>query len=134
MSTGVGSSPGGGGGGRGPQLHPRGPEDDEHEQLARVGEREVPRGVRLRLGREARLELLLEQLLAALRLAHHLDGAVAEPRDEVLDLGDVALLRVVLALLVLVAHLRERASASSPTPPPSSASSSRTLRSATYAS
>ena len=105
--------------------------------LTWIGKRKVPFGVALRLLREALLELLLEELLAGLGLADHLDRAVAEPacvtcvgsaprrwraatpprrrqdhprrlgrrkspRDEVLDLRDVPLLGVVLALLLVV--------------------------------
>ena len=46
---------------------------------AGVRKREVPLRVALRLLREALLELLLEELLAGLGLADHLDRAVAEP-------------------------------------------------------
>ena len=45
----------------------------------RIGKRKVPLRVALRLLREALLELFLEELLAGLGLADHLDRAVAEP-------------------------------------------------------
>ncbi len=47
--------------------------------LTWIGKAKIPLRVALRLLREALLELLLEELLAGLGLADHLDRAVAEP-------------------------------------------------------
>ena len=68
-------------------------------ELTSIGKRPIPFRINIGLLSQTGLELLLEQLLSGLGLPHHLHGTVTETGNEILDFGNIPLLRLVLSHL-----------------------------------